>query len=119
MKEKDTIDKQNEPERYLDEANVKITNFDILVWWKQNSTRYPILSTMVRDVLASPVSTVASESAFSTGSRVLDTYRSSLNPEMAEALICTQNWVKSTIPLVKELSLEEEFSYLSTLFQVW
>lgn len=109
LKEKDSIDKQNELERYLEEANIKIPNFDILLWWKQNSTRYPILSTMVRDVLASPVSTVASESAFNTGGRVLDTYRSSLNPEMAEALICTQNWVKSTIPPEKEMSLHEEF----------
>ncbi|CAJ2651858.1 unnamed protein product [Trifolium pratense] len=48
---------------------------------------------MARDVFATPVSTVASESAFSTGGRVLDSFRSCLNPEMVEALICTQNWL--------------------------
>nr|KYP64493.1 Putative AC transposase [Cajanus cajan] len=49
---------------------------------------------MAKDVFATPVSTVASESVFSTGGRVLDTFRSSLNPEMVVALICYQNWLR-------------------------
>ena len=48
---------------------------------------------MARDVLAIQVSTVASESAFSAGGRVVDPYRSRLDPEMVEALICTKDWV--------------------------
>ncbi|KAL4561552.1 hypothetical protein LXL04_033719 [Taraxacum kok-saghyz] len=43
-----------------------------------------------------PNSTVASESAFSVGGRVIDRYRSSLNPETAEALICAQDWIRRT-----------------------
>ncbi|XP_019191058.1 PREDICTED: zinc finger BED domain-containing protein RICESLEEPER 1-like [Ipomoea nil] len=46
-----------------DEENV---DFDVLRWWKVNSDRFPILSRMARDVLAVPISTVSSESAFST-----------------------------------------------------
>ncbi|KAF7120593.1 hypothetical protein RHSIM_Rhsim13G0111600 [Rhododendron simsii] len=61
-------------------------DFDILVWWKNNSNKYPILSKIARDVLAMPVSTVASESAFSTGGRILDPFRSSLSPSMVETL---------------------------------
>jgi hypothetical protein len=54
-----------------------------------NSTRFPILGRLARDVLAIPISTVASESAFSTGGRILDDFRSSLTPFMVEALVCT------------------------------
>ena len=60
-----------------------------------NSSSYSILSLVARDVLAIPVSTVASEFAFSTGGRVLDPFCNSLSPNTVEALICTQNWLRS------------------------
>ena len=43
--------------------------------------------------MAIQVSTVASESAFSVAGRVVDPYRSCLDSEMVEALICTKDWV--------------------------
>jgi len=58
-----------------------------------NSARFPILSAMVKDVLAVPATSVASESAFSTGGRVLSDYRSSLTPYSVQALICAQDWL--------------------------
>ncbi|WOL01424.1 HAT family dimerization domain-containing protein [Canna indica] len=48
-----------------------------------------------KDILAIPVSTVSSESAFSTEGRVLDPFRNSLHPSTVEALICTQNWLRN------------------------
>jgi hypothetical protein len=96
LKEINSIGNKNELEKYLAEDNVdEDDNFNLLLWWKQNCARFPMLSRMARDVFATPVSTVASESAFSTGGRVLDTFRSCLNLEMAEALICTQNWLRA------------------------
>ncbi|KAH9781073.1 BED-type domain-containing protein [Citrus sinensis] len=84
-------------ERYLsdpveDPSNLKL---NVLLWWKVNRSKYPILEKIARDILVVPVSTVASESAFSTGRRVIDEYRSSLTPCMIEALICTENWLQA------------------------
>ncbi|KAJ9562036.1 hypothetical protein OSB04_007196 [Centaurea solstitialis] len=90
-------DCKSELEVYLADGKEKRDErFDILGWWKANSTKFPILSQLARHVLAMPISTVASESAFSTGGRVIDKYRSSLNPKTAEALICTQDWIRSS-----------------------
>lgn len=75
----------------LDKASEN--TFDILLWWKDNADVYPVLSLLARDVLAMQVSTVASESAFSAGGRVIDPYRSRLDPEIVEALICTKDWI--------------------------
>lgn len=67
--------------------------FDILAWWKTNGLNYPILQAIVRDVLAVPVSTVASESAFSTSGRVLSKRRNRLAPKTLEPLMCCQSWL--------------------------
>ncbi|XP_025617309.1 zinc finger BED domain-containing protein RICESLEEPER 2-like [Arachis hypogaea] len=45
------------------------------------------------DILAISVSTVASESSFSAGGRVIDQYRSRLNQESIETLICGGDWL--------------------------
>jgi len=47
-------------------------------------------------VLAIPISTVASECAFSTGGRVVNPYRSCLTPKIVEVLVCTQDWLRGT-----------------------
>ena len=89
-------------DKYLAESTEELmggekdNHYDILGWWKLNSIKYKILSRIARDVLAAPVSTVASESAFSTGGRILDPFNSSLTPKMVEALIYTKNWLSST-----------------------
>ncbi|CAN1331812.1 Putative AC transposase [Linum perenne] len=70
--------------------------FDILGWWKTKDVKYPVLSDIARDVLAIPISTVPSESAFSTGGRVLDSFRSSLSPKIVEAVICCGDWMRSS-----------------------
>ncbi|KAJ9546552.1 LOW QUALITY PROTEIN: hypothetical protein OSB04_019095 [Centaurea solstitialis] len=99
-------DCKSELEVYLADGKEKRDErFDILGWWKENSTKFPILSQLARHVLAMPISTVASESAFSTGGRVIDKYRSSLNPKTAEALICTQDWIRSSLVDIELLDM--------------
>ncbi|XP_022743828.1 zinc finger BED domain-containing protein RICESLEEPER 2-like [Durio zibethinus] len=60
----------------------------------QSDHRFLILSHLACDVLAILISTVTSESAFSTGGCVLDAYRSSLTPKIVQALICAQDWLR-------------------------
>jgi hAT family C-terminal dimerisation region len=50
------------------------SSFDVLKWWSQNYSKFPILSKLARDVLCIPITTVASESTFSAGGRVLNDY---------------------------------------------
>ena len=82
---------------YLDAPRERIDSaFDILKWWKRHVDTYKVLAEMARDILAVPVSTVSSESAFSTSGRVLDQFRSSLGPKTVESLICVQDWLRGS-----------------------
>ncbi|GJZ95215.1 zinc finger BED domain-containing protein RICESLEEPER 2-like protein [Tanacetum coccineum] len=65
-------------------------SFDVLGWWNQIMAKFSILSQVAKHVLAMSISTVALDSAFSTGGRVIDKYRSSLMPKTAQALICNK-----------------------------
>ena len=96
-------------DKYLEKHCEKVTsNFDILNWWKVNSSKYKVLSEVARDVLAIPVSTVSSEAAFSTGGRVIDQFRSSLTPKLVECLICMQDWLRATpLPFEVEENMAE------------
>lgn len=58
-------------------------------------------------MLAIPISSVASESAFSTTGCILDDFRSSLTPVMLEVLVCAQDWLRWPIPLDIKENMEE------------
>ena len=51
-----------------------------------------MLSIIARDVLTIPVSTVASEAAFSAGGRVVSKKRCNLAPDVIEVGICVKDW---------------------------
>ena len=76
------------------ESNFVIDNdkLDILQWWKSKQDRFPTLSMIARDILITPVSTVASEQAFSASNRILDDKRSRLYPDILEGLMCVKDW---------------------------
>ncbi|GKB75752.1 zinc finger BED domain-containing protein RICESLEEPER 2-like protein [Tanacetum coccineum] len=94
-------DSKSELDRYLNkDVEDETDKFDILNWWKVNSPRFFVLSLLARDVLAIPISIVASESVFSTSGRVLDAFRSSLTPPVVESLICTQDWFRENSMLL-------------------
>ncbi|KAG8379184.1 hypothetical protein BUALT_Bualt07G0061900 [Buddleja alternifolia] len=89
--EEDAIRNKSELDVYLEEKlhpSQNNNNFDILEYWKNNESKFPVLSRMAKDILAIPVSSIASESTFSTGGRVLSKFHSSLLLSTVEALIC-------------------------------
>ncbi|CAN1225533.1 Zinc finger BED domain-containing protein RICESLEEPER 2 [Linum grandiflorum] len=90
----------SELDHYLDEDVIprsRDIEFDILGWWRANAAKYPTLHEIARDILAVPITSVASESAFSSGGRLLDPHRSRLHFKTVEALMCTRSWIKDGI----------------------
>nr|XP_009759187.1 PREDICTED: uncharacterized protein LOC104211769 [Nicotiana sylvestris] len=104
---------KSELDKYISEEQEPFSEeFDILSWWKTHAPRFPILSELARDVLAIPISSVASECAFSTGGRILDSFRSSLTTKCVQALICVQDWIREE---KNPISVEEDLKYLEEL----
>ena len=60
----------NELETYLSLPNVA-DGIDVLEYWKKNANMFPTLARIARDVFAVPMSTVPSESCFSSANRIL------------------------------------------------
>ncbi|KAL7585990.1 zinc finger BED domain-containing protein DAYSLEEPER-like [Lactuca sativa] len=88
----------SELDNYLKEKLLpKDMELDLLAWWKTNGIKYPTLQRIAKDILAIPVSTVASESAFSTSGRLVSPHRSRLHPKTLEALMCAQSWLLNEI----------------------
>lgn len=63
----ETTESKTDVDKYLNEEpiNPMTSSFDLVLWWKDNSSKYAVLSLIARDIIVVPVSTVASESAFS------------------------------------------------------
>lgn len=72
------ISTSSESDYYIGESreyfNCSI-HFDILTWWKVNSPRFSIISLVVKDVLASTISTVTFKSVFRISVRVLNSHK--------------------------------------------
>jgi hypothetical protein len=102
---------QTDLQKYLDESleSQFSDDFDILRWWKENSTRLPILAKMAKDLFVIPISTVPSESTFSLGGRVIDEHRSCLTPKMVEALVCSYSCIKGSrkSSIIESLIIED------------
>ncbi|KAL2922879.1 putative AC transposase [Bienertia sinuspersici] len=107
---------------------------DALAWCGCNRHRYPMVSHVAHVIFAIPLSTTASESTFSVGSRHIDPFRSCLTLKIVQALICTKDWlrakngasgveVEENIKDLEEiekdvecLDLDDEIVFMDTLF---
>ena len=106
-------------DRYLGSRLVASSqvSLDVLKWWKDNQSEFPILSIFARDVLSVPVSIISSESAFSLSGRILDTRGMSLTPEMVECLTCLKDWELAFRRAQYEMRNSEEMcEYFSNMY---
>ncbi|KAK2652533.1 hypothetical protein Ddye_012389 [Dipteronia dyeriana] len=66
----------SELDRILEANHVFLEDkFSILSWWKDYEQEYPILAIIAKQILGTPVSTVAVEQEFSAGRNILDPRR--------------------------------------------
>ena len=95
LSSRQTHEEKSQLDLYLAEPTRDINEkLDVLDYWSKASARYPEVAVMARDILAIPVSSVASESAFSTSRKVITHTRSSLGFKTVEALMCLQDWFR-------------------------
>jgi hypothetical protein len=87
---------RTELDLYLEEPTLPRTQeLDIIHWWEYAGIKYPTLRKIDRDIMPIHVTTVTSESVFSTGGRIISPYRSRLAPKIAKGLMCMQAWSRA------------------------
>jgi hypothetical protein len=97
---------------HSDTVNQYNDEFNLLNWWHEHKLSYSILSILARDVMTMPVSTILSESAFSTTGTIIEDRRRCLDPEMVEMLALVKDWEVGDARLqhaVEDQQLEESF----------
>ncbi|KAK0573143.1 hypothetical protein LWI29_003563 [Acer saccharum] len=78
--------------RYLEDNHIfPDEEFDLQVWWKSHQQDYPILAIIAKQILGTPVSTVAVEQEFSAGGNILDPRRSAMSPQSLEIQACVDD----------------------------
>ncbi|CAL9004705.1 unnamed protein product [Prunus brigantina] len=120
IKEEQLADISNEVDKYFADPfeNALNKGFKLLDWWKGNQSRYPILSKIAKEIFSIPSSTVTSENAFSLGKRIVDPFRSSLTPEMVEALVCTCDWLRADEFCFYKEPTDEELEFYKQLEEI-
>ncbi|KAL5776902.1 hypothetical protein ACOSP7_009828 [Xanthoceras sorbifolium] len=71
-------------------------DFNVLQWWREHATNFPILAIIAKQIFGTPVSTVAVEQEFSAGGNVLDERRALLSPDSIQIQVCVDDWTKAT-----------------------
>ncbi|XP_039593879.1 zinc finger BED domain-containing protein 4-like [Polypterus senegalus] len=77
---------ERETELYRREASIPLS-YCPLTWWRENSSKYPLLSPLVKEYLSIPATSVPSERVFSTAGDIVTAQRSQLLPENVDMLI--------------------------------
>ena len=84
---------RTELDLYLEEPTLPRTQeLDIVNWLKYDGVKYPTLQKIAQDIMVILVTTVAFESMFSTGGRIISPRCSRFAPKIVKILMCMQAW---------------------------
>jgi len=108
---KDKLDMYLKEKAENPKSNMFGNENDVMDWWRRNSGKFPVLSEIAKDVFAMQVSSVASESAFSTSGRLLEPSRSCLSHYTIEVLMCTDQWMKLEMKLKEQAAMSNPHVY--------
>ncbi|KAJ3709070.1 hypothetical protein LUZ61_012775 [Rhynchospora tenuis] len=83
----------SELDEYLGEKVIEMggEDFDLLGWWKQNQSRFPVLSRMARDILAVPATVRDVLDSIKTDYEDLEVVQ--VERRLLEAVICSKDWI--------------------------
>ncbi|TYH06314.1 hypothetical protein ES288_A08G146600v1 [Gossypium darwinii] len=96
LNESSTRSEKSQLDIYLEEPEFKLNSqIDVLDYWSKSSVRYNELSLLALDLLEILISTVASESAFSMGKKVITPLRSSLKQKTVQSVVCLDDWMRA------------------------
>ncbi|KAL2937716.1 putative AC9 transposase [Bienertia sinuspersici] len=91
-----SVGEKSQLDLYLEEKNIDHdVKLDVLLWWKNHGAPcHPQLAALARDILAIPISSIPSESAFSMGKKLINPWRASLASRTIESLACYEDWLR-------------------------
>ncbi|KAK3229851.1 hypothetical protein Dsin_001732 [Dipteronia sinensis] len=95
---------------YYEQEDTEDKKFDILYWWKEHERYFPILAMIAKQILSTPVSTVAVEQQFSAGGNILDPKRSLMSPKSLQIQACVEDWTKAQYRQ-QEIDQEEPYDF--------
>lgn len=82
----------SEISKYCIESTIN-KNSDVLQWWKNNGTRYPLTATLAKKYLCVQATSTASERVFSSAGHIINAKRNCLKTDNADKLIfLSQNY---------------------------
>ncbi|KAK9997349.1 hypothetical protein SO802_022035 [Lithocarpus litseifolius] len=104
--------------QYLQERTSVSTELDVLGWWHTHGQKFPTLRRMARDILAIPMSTSISNSAFCIEPMTINSIFNGLDPKIIEASTCGGDWLDNPIRITpnKENDHSPEPTYSPSVF---
>jgi hypothetical protein len=85
---------KREINQYLDEILIERDDDEnkIAHYWRSKQYDYELISQMVRDFLAIPVTSASSKRVFSRGSDLITKKHNQLNSETTRSVLCLRDW---------------------------